>query len=48
VSGYLEAEEYMRDHKLLDEGLSALTDQAISLTPLLQPKAPQALLETSE
>jgi hypothetical protein len=48
VSGYLEAEEYMRDHKLLDEGLSALTDQAISLTPLLQPKAPQALLEVNE
>jgi hypothetical protein len=48
VAGYLEAEEYMRDHKLLSEGLSTLTEQAISLTPLLQPKATQGLLEINE
>ena len=42
VASYIEAEEYLTEHKLFNAGMSALTDNALHLENLTQP----ALLES--
>jgi hypothetical protein len=37
VANYIEAGEYLEENKLLNEGMSALTDKALHLGNLTQP-----------
>lgn len=38
VTDYLEAEKYLNDHKLLNAGISTLTNKTLHLNNFIQPK----------